>query len=331
MQDAVGHYWVSLDTTYNALEDMMKVHSDLPLIMDEANLLAATDSAKVRGDIFKALAFKLYNGSLKSRFGGPVERDYRLGFIISSNEPLASLLGQGNDVARAAQDRLITIPIDTSFGSVPKQFRSSSEFAKKLMRSAQRHHGHAIRRFLTGLVKDKVDDEAKLRHRIRRHVERFHRAAGTNLNEGSATRVAEAFGLVYAAGKLAQRYGVLPDVLTTRAAALHCYRLHRNHADCHFATFKSRLLAAANSEQAVLLKKGQDATRGALAFLSRHKGHAELLVPQEHITELFADWDRIKSSREVAAYLQRDGDAYKVKRVILGKKARVYCFHVPKE
>ena len=39
IQGADGNYWVTLDTTVNALEDTMAEHSDLPIIFDEAGLL----------------------------------------------------------------------------------------------------------------------------------------------------------------------------------------------------------------------------------------------------------------------------------------------------
>lgn len=332
MQDSSGHYWVSLDTTYNALEDMMKVHSDLPLIMDEANLMAAADTPKVRGEVFKALAFKLYSGTLKGRFGAPAEPDFRLGFIISSNEPLASLLGQSNDVARAAQDRLITIPITKTFDLLPEGYSNSGQFAKELIRSAQRHHGHAIKKFLAGLVKEKADNEKKLRARIRKLVAEFQRQAGVDLNNGSASRVAEAFGLVYAAGSLAKRYQVLPDALAIELAAIKCYRLHLGHLGGRHLAFRERLLALQGNEKVAAIKKGGHCDATSLAYFAGRKGQRELLVPPENIASLFPDWDSIKTSSEVAKFLQREGNAYKVKRVLPGRqKARVFCFRMPRD
>lgn len=334
VQGSGGHYWVTLDTTYNALEDSMRIHSDLPLIMDEANLLAAGSPARVRGDVFQALAFKLFSGSLKGRFGAPAETDYRLGYVISSNEPLASLLGQSNESARAAADRLITLPVDLSrrpfgvFDSLPANCKSSGVLAQYLMRAAIKHHGHAIRKFLKKLVKARAADENGLRRKIRRHVEKFQEKAGVNFNDGSAVRVAEAFGIVYAAGKLAQKFGVLPAELDPCAAALASYQLHLAHIGNHHADFRARLHALLADDRIVSFENSDTPPPGALAYIALKK--KELWVPADNITELFADWARIKRSREVNSYLIREASAYKIKRRLPGLgQSRIYCFKLP--
>lgn len=332
-QNSLGHYWVTLDTTYNALDDTMALHSDLPIIMDEANLLAADASPKERAAIYKALAFKLGSGSVKVRYGSRAEADHRLGFIISSNEPLAELLGQSTEGARAAADRLITLQIDASrpfgvFDTLSNEFRSSSELAQKLIGAAQRHHGWAIREFLKPLVSERAADEAKLRRKISRHVRSFRKEAGVSVNDGSAVRIAEAFGLVYAAGRLAQRYGVLPRVLNVHAAALNCYRLHSAHSD-NATPFASRLLELLTDERVKTLEKGAKPA-DAIAHIKIRKGEKELLVPPENIDKLFPDWRHIKSSTDVRRHQQRDGAHFGPKRSFSGKrKCRVFCFRIP--
>jgi hypothetical protein len=331
-QSTGGHYWVTLDTTYNALEDAMKLHSDLALIMDEANLLAADASSKVRSEIFKALAFKLGSGSVKARLGSRVAHDYRLGFLISSNEPLASLLNQGNEGARAAADRLITLRIGESrpfgvFDELPRGYNSSSEFALALMRAARRHHGSAIRRFLESLVQHRSADEGEVKKRIRRYVRKFQNRVNTDFNDGSAVRIAEAFGLVYAAGKMAQRYGVLPKTFNPKAAAAFCYELHRTCSKGEQVQFRDQLDSVLRSEMTLQLRKSKDFRSTALAFVQRRNGRSELLIPPNHIRRVFPDWGNIKNSKEVASLMRRDGDHLTVKRKLgPGKKVRVHCF-----
>lgn len=330
-----GHYWVTLDTTYNALEDTMKLHSDLPIIMDEANLLAADARPSERAALFKALAFRLGSGSLKNRFGSLDETDYRLVFIISSNEPLATLLGQSTESARAAADRLLTLPVEDGrphgvFDRLPDRYSSGSEFAHDLMRQAGRHHGHAMRRFLTQLVKTRAADEAALKRKIQKRIRQFRKKAGVDEDNGSAVRVADAFGLVFAAGKLAQEYGVLPRELRTGTATLRCYRLHIGHAKGANTPFVERLSALASHDSVTELTKRGPAKPGALAYLWRRGARAELLVPPANIETLIPDWRQIKGSREVERYLAREGDHRTVKRRIGGKAPeRVHCFRLP--
>lgn len=335
-QDEAGHYWLTLDTTYNALEDAMRVHSDLLMIMDEGNLLAADQTPKFRAEIFKAFAFKAASGTVKSRFGATHETGYRLGFVISSNEPLASLVGQSSEGARAAADRLITIPVDKSrpygvFDHLPDGFDSSSAFAQHLLRWAEKHHGHAIRRYLDELVKAKAEDEASLRNNISRSIAKFRKKAGVDLNNGSQVRVADAFGLVFAAGELAQRFGVLPVGIKTGAAALNCYLLHLAHrGEIEPRPFAERLAnLIADDDRVVRVDAGQKVPRSAVGLLNQGKRKCELLIAPANIRSVFPDWDQIRRSPEVKTYLKEDGNHHTVKRKV-GKDAarRYFCFRV---
>jgi nitrate reductase NapE component len=330
-----GHYWVTLDTTYNALEDTMKLHSDLPIIMDEANLLAAGATRRERADLFQALAFKLGSGSIKDRYRALAENDYRLVFIISSNEPLATLLGQSTESARAAADRLITLPITITrpygvFDHLPEGYASGSEFARDLMRHAERHHGHAMRRFLAKLVEECIAGKAGLKRKIRKHVAKFRQEAGVDANSGSAVRVADAFGLVFAAGELALEYGVLPPQLRTGAAALECYRSHVAHANGSSGSFGDKLLSLASDDRIRTLKKDGRTIPDALGYLSKGKSQTELLIPPANIEALIPGWRALRGSRDVNRYLVRDGSHRTVKRWLGGeKRERVHCFLLP--
>ena len=326
---------MTLDTTFNALEETMKHHSDMPIIMDEANLFAADATSRTRAGLFQALAFKLGSGSLKSRYGESQEADYRLIFITSSNEPLATLLGQSTESARAAADRLLTLHLDEArhyglFDFLPKEYTSSSQFAQNLMRAADANHGHAIRRFLARLVADTTSDEGALRHKIQGYIDRFCEKAAVDKNDGSEVRVASAFGLVFAAGKLAQEYEVLPPELKPKAAALTSYRLHVDRSQAADRPFAQRLSMLVSDERIAKLKKGGATRSGALGFLSNKRSQPELLIPPANIEAFFPDWPRIKKLRDVKLHLVKDDGRLTVKRMIgNGRPRRVYCFKLP--
>ncbi len=334
-QGSNGHYWVTLDTTYNALEKTMKHHSDMPIIMDEANLFAADATPRTRAGLFQALAFKLGSGSLKSRYGEFQEADYRLIFITSSNEPLATLLGQSTESARAAADRLLTLHLDDArqygvFDFLPKGYASSSQFAQDLMRAADANHGHAIKRFLARLVAETTSDEGALRDKIQGYIDRFCEKAAVDKNDGSEVRVASAFGLVFAAGKLAQEYDVLPHELRPKAAALTSFRLHVDGAQATVRPFAQRLGMLVSDERIAKLKKQGPTRSGALGFKSTRRSQPELLIPSANIEAFFPDWPRIKNTREVKLHLVMDDKRLTVKRRIGdGRPQRVHCFKLP--
>lgn len=219
LQGEDGHYWVSFDATPNALEQSMAGFSDLPLILEEANLFVAGETARTRGNNFKALAFRLGGGSEKARFDQGQPKEFRLIFLTSSNERLAKLMNINSEAARAAEDRLITLPIEGRphgvLDFVPSGTANASQFIADLVAAADAHHGHAIRRFLSHLVQERADDERRLRAEIVRRMASFREKAGVDPNAGSAVRVADAFGLVFAAGALAKRYGALPRAFRT--------------------------------------------------------------------------------------------------------------------
>ena len=333
-----GHYWISLDTTLNAIEDVMPVHSDLPIIMDEANLLAADATRQVKAARFQAIAFKLGYGSQKGRLGFPATRDYRLGFLISSNEPLASLIGT-NESARAAADRLITLPLDEDhhhgvFDYVPDGFDSASMFARALIAAANEHHGTAIRSYLDQLTKTRGADETALKREIESYLGMFRSQVGVDGHDGSVLRIVDAFGLVYAAGRIAQRFKVLPRKLDCGKAALASYYLHLKQNSAETMPFDERLQALAANPEAVHLdsKPPPSAdTIQATPYVFDKQG-TRMFVHPSNIEELFPDWDDIKRVAMTPKFLKRDGKHMKVKKTIVPreKPKRVYCFRVPK-
>ena len=148
-------YWLSLNSTINALDDTMVAHADMPIILDEAGLFAAGDSPRVRGEAYKALAFKLASGDRKSRLGEPKRKASRHVFLISANESLIDLTDRHSDSASAAADRLMTICVpDRQYGvfdHLPAGHSGSREYAQALTNAAEQHHGQAFRKFLKRL------------------------------------------------------------------------------------------------------------------------------------------------------------------------------------
>lgn len=341
IQGEDGHYWTSFDATPSGLEQAMASHSDLPMVLEEANLYIAEESPRVRGEHFKALAFRLAGGFDKKRYGQATAGESRFVYLTSSNEPLADLIGRNSETALAAADRLITIQIPSDrphglFDSIPERFASGSEFAKALIGAANQHHGKAIRRFLRKLVNTRADDEGRLKKEITALIARFCEKAQVDHSDGSAMRVAEAFGIVYAAGELAVRFGALPKGFSCGLAVLACYRLHLAK-DSHFGPFESIVTEIAKRNDVIHLGKGKIADVDPImlastsAFVRNRGGHRELWIRPSKIEALIPRWGSMKKTPDVDALLKRDGRHRKVKRPVgqSGVEERVYCFRLP--
>ena len=226
-------YWTSLDTTLAGLELLMPTYNDLPFILDEANLYLARSTEGGEARHMRNLAFKLASG------GATVRRNANLPppgsrfiSLVSANEPFGAITAAARGEGfRAAADRLLTLSVpDQSGGAIaspPAGFASSGSFVRSIMAAANRNHGVAFHRFLTRLVKRRHEDEEGLRSVIATSLAEFRAAAGADENDGSAWRVADAFGLVATAGQAAVRYGALPRSFRCFEAALNCYRVNR--------------------------------------------------------------------------------------------------------
>ena len=334
-----GHpYSITMNTTMNGLEQIMRDHRDHLIILDETNLFFGEASKAARAGAFQTLAFKLGSGSEKERYNTPSEGDgHRFGFLISSNEPLSDLIGENSDSAKAASDRILTIPVPTErphgvFDQIPSGI-SGSQFASKLVAAAEENHGFAIERYLENLTKERRADEPALRAKIDKRMELFREESGVDRNDGSAVRVADAFGLVYAAGMLAKEYGVLPKKMKCLSSALHCYRLNRLHS-VPSKPFIERLRGVVNSDGVIHRTKQTSADTLAMAsiIVSAKSGYDEIILKSQAMRDHFPDWAVIQKSREVKTLLDRDGQHLKKKRTVgpNARSMRVLCFKLPR-
>lgn len=127
--------------------------------------------------------------------------------------------------------RLLTIPAQVTadfgvFDKLPAGFATSGELIERLNNASVSSYGTPIRAFLERLVREWFWKPAKLLQLINRYINQFVAATGADRNNGSALRVARAFGLIYAAGQLAKDWEVLPANWNIAWAVLKCYRAH---------------------------------------------------------------------------------------------------------
>jgi hypothetical protein len=338
------NYWITANITANALEELMIEHSGMPMVIEETNLFAAGEKDKTRASKFDEMVFRLADGSTKGRWGGPKQERFRFIYLTSTNEPLESILsGHRPAVSAAAADRLLTLPVTAArpygiFDTLTKGFDDSGAMAKQITEVIGSNFGVAMPAFLRGLVNARAHDDAGLRAKIKTYVAEFRKRAGIDLNAGTEVRVADAFGLVYAAGRLAKAYGALPVSISCGPAALACYQMNRA-ASTGGASMVSALLALATHPAVIRIDPGKldaidDNTLNAAPALLRADRWAveELLLTRAQLVRAFPMPNLLLSDADVAEILQRDSDKRKTVKRILRKghqAERVYCFKLP--
>lgn len=310
--DGSGRYWESLATTVNALDETMVRHSDLPLILDEANLLADGNGPSAQSNAYVSLAYKLNSGDVKNRYGAKRVHGIRTIALISSNEGIREMQGAKSSRLDPASDRILTVrvPANWSYGvfkKLPKGYASGAEYAGAMIEAAGANHGQAFRYFIEKLLPH-LNDEKALSAKLDRYVRNFMQASGVDSNSGSEYRVALAFAALSAAGRLAKELGALPRKLGCKAAALDCYRLHvaERLKDLSFA---DRLAAALTNPNIVRIENNgapKEAIAHAIGVVVRRRNGWELRVRPDRIYDLFADWTELKKRIEVREFLLRD-------------------------
>ena len=95
----------------------------------------------------------------------------------------------------------------------------AGEHIERLERAAAQNHGHALPRFVPHLVEHRADVPGW----IEQYTAEFERAARGTDRDGWARRVLACFALIYAAGMLARRFGIVPwSEEVIRDAVLRC-------------------------------------------------------------------------------------------------------------
>jgi len=222
-------YIVSLSHLVADPVAVMERHRDLPLIVDDVCEYLGTAGKPQRTKALQTISQHLLAGNARNGNAPPV----RTIALVSSSRPILTSLGEGVQYDANLSEKVLTIPLAEDrphgiFDKLPEGMTGHS-FANQLVDAAQVNFGLAMPRYVKALVKASAKDREKVIEQINRHIAQFRKRAGVGTNNGAEVRVADAFGLVYAAGRLAKDYEVLPSDLNCLAAALACYRLNRAH------------------------------------------------------------------------------------------------------
>lgn len=309
-------YMTSFYATPAALEKLMEWHSDMPFIIDEANLFGSGSGGRADRNKMSDFSFQMASGSTKARMATPDQEGYRFIFVTSANEPFHELLGDVHrDTAQAATDRLMSIVISQGdagvFGPQPEGYESYRQFTQALETAMAQQYGTAMPKFIQKLVLARHNDETKLQGGIRARIAEFKHHFGVNENNGSDVRVSEAFGLVYAAGHFAQHHGILPAEFDCLGAAAHCYANYRATVPVR-QSLTERLLAVAARPETMQIDRSNLPTLSdedmekAGAFIRVVKDETLLLMTTALRNRLFPDWQSLANTGAFRVFNKTD-------------------------
>jgi len=211
--------WNITDT---AVEELGFGHCDLPLILDELQLLDANPRAAA--ERASKIIYSLTSGTWKTRSGrytGELPGDlkqYRVLILSSGEDSLAehSRAGGGRRMAGEAA-RVIDVPVPKQetgiFDRLPEgaSGRESGLLVSALEQAGVRCCGSACRVYISKLVREVRRDRAGLKARLDSWMDEFLTKSGVDQTNGYAVRFARRFALAYAGGLLAIDYGVVPS------------------------------------------------------------------------------------------------------------------------
>lgn len=327
-----GKYPLSFATTSAGIEWETQNYSDLPLIVDDGTLYELGASPRARANSLMQLLMSLGKGEEKRRYG-TTSRKFKFVFLTSANQSLLQIIGGQNaaEVVEAVSHRLSTIPLfGREFGvfdRLPDGYVDIGDFIADLIDAASANYGWSMRHFLQQLVEMVALDPERFRDRLEGHIAHFREQASIEANGGSARRVADSFGLVYAAGRLAKHFGALPESFDPLASTLACYGLHRASV-APTPTPAMLLKALADDTDIIDLDKvgkrrmSDDEFASVKGFRQRNRqGEIEYLLTPMFVRSLIPGWNQVRrDDYEVVRMIRREKGHHTVKRSVRSNK-----------
>ena len=338
------NYWITANTTMNALEQQMPLHNDMPMIIEEMSAMNAGESDRVRANRARELVFRMAEGTGKDRANAPRQPHSRFVYLTSTNDPTSALIGaNASDAADAAADRILALPIspERPHGvfevDLPKGKRTGEEAARAIDELVSNHYGYPIRHFVRALVNERASSEDAIKQEIDAHVMDFRQAVGVDGKSGTEARVADPFGLIYAAGRLAQRFGALPKTLQCMDSAVYCHRLNRESVGTRVSNLE-QLLQLADRDEVIDVdladtskRYRKSVERAPAVILNGKNGKRELLVTLDVLNELFPRLNNVLTDPQIKPLLRCDeGRKTRKVKVAAGEKPkRFLCLRIP--
>lgn len=297
-------------------------HRDTWLGLDETQLLGSTSQDAAQK--FHKIVFRYASEKPKKIFDRQSSNQALRGVrFFTSNKSAAELLRAAN-LPFDGQEAVRVLEIKVGRNDFPVFDFGSKDTAKiaarvaRLKRRSRKYCGSASRAFLLRLVKDRVNDEARLIKRIRRYVQEGMDLIGLPPHADSMDfRMAMQVAVVYATGRLAFRYGVLPfgRRLLSKTFAAVWTRIHRQALENvrrdpvrEFVRNLSASLEKLTDLDAGMPTLTRSEAKRVAGFRKTQKdGRLAIYLPSNAFAHLAPAEEPVLRWLEDRGYLQRDG------------------------
>ncbi|WP_334656624.1 hypothetical protein [Sphingomonas panaciterrae] len=299
----------------------------LHVVRDADLILAAASSASRRAQVSKFLC-------------DAGQRSRPQSYILLNTRPMSDLVGAGTELATLIDARTIKLVLGTDrslgvFDRHPAGEPDIASFSRSLEAAASHHQGHLMNSFISRLVLKLAQDEAGLREMITERIQVFKSRAGIDQHDGQPCHAANTFGLIYAAGWLAESWGLLPNYGHPGNSPRICLQTLLSRLP-KSKPFDEELALLARDPETVHLGYGQvtpepSMTRTAAVLVRHHKNRRELMVRSQAINRVFPNWTARLSTPEVQARLIREDTRIQVRRRLVAGEPQelTYSFRLP--
>lgn len=205
----------SWGSTDKAFEEIAEGHNDSTLILDELKLIH--EDPKTAAKMATKRVYQLAEGKGKTRCVGyqNSQSEWSLALLSAGELSLSEHASDGKSSRFDGETvRLVDVPANTKsqfgiFESLPSDFNKTQEVLEYINTNIGENHGTAKHMFLETLTKDLANNKSAVLKFLDKKMSRFHKKVENRISNGQHYRIARRFGLSYAAGCLAKKYGVL--------------------------------------------------------------------------------------------------------------------------
>ena len=207
----------SWHTTAGKVELTAMAHNNTLLILDETQ--RAGRNAGDRARVISDLTFALAEGIERERLtNSKSSRAWQTYFLSTSNQTFPEIAGVGKiEIDEAHLGRMFDIPCpagsDHGIYETIHDFPNGEKLSDALKRRCRLYFGAAGVEFARKVIASLNRDLPALKKRLARYRARYRKALNRALREASLrslTRTSSRFATVYAAGRLAIKYRILP-------------------------------------------------------------------------------------------------------------------------
>lgn len=318
----------------SALRDdrLLSPYADLLSVLTNSNLalhqLTPAKRASFISDLF----------DLTGSGGTPHAAGSRIHLFVNP-KPLAEMVGAENDLGREVAARLISLNFKEA--RLNGMFESSAggpsanALADELQNAAHNNHGALLHHFLNKLTKTYGSNTNDLALYIDKHTRVFDiQCAKQNLF--ISFRDLKFFGLVYATGKLAKSWKLLPPGFRPGHSTLNVYKKMRASAQQNDPVKTLKELLA--HESAMHLGRDQDGVQDRPAadcnlFVMHRKEYVEIWMRPRAVASLIPGCKPSTIRSDLERFLVRDDRHLKTKRSVppRGKQERLFVFRLSAE